>query len=97
MPDNVRQLPSAVVSPQLAALRAELAVLHDIFAIIRSGRMPPEEWPKAKAVMEYIDGKISAVQAKADALTEAEGDDGNQTPDPDSVVIPDLAKAEAAH
>lgn len=58
-----------VASPELHAARTELAILHDIFAIIRSGRMSPEEWPKAKSILDYLDAKVSAAQATADALT----------------------------
>ncbi len=47
-------------------MRAELGTLHDILDIIQSGRMAPGEWPKAKAILDYLDGSISAVQSKAD-------------------------------
>ncbi len=61
-----------MAQPELTEARAELATLHEILAIIRTGRMLPEEWPKAKSILDYLDGKISAVQAKADALAPPE-------------------------
>lgn len=86
-----------VPSSELAAKREELGILHEIFGAMSSGNIRASEWAKAQKVLGYLNGKIEAVQAEADALTPVEADDGNQTPDPDSSVIPDLAKAEASH
>lgn len=71
----------ASVSPELSALREELGILHEIFGAMRGGNIRAEHWPKAKATLEYLDAKITAAQAKADAIS------------PPEPVIPDLSEA----
>lgn len=84
---NVTQPPTAAVPAELASARLKLGTLHDILAVLRSGRMPPDEWPKAKASLELLDGLISEAQAECDALTPKEP----PAEVDDSPVIPDKA------
>lgn len=65
---NVTQLPTAAVSPELAAKREELGILHNIFRILSNAQIRAEQWSEAKTLLDYANGKIAAVQAEADAL-----------------------------
>lgn len=58
-----------VASPELAALREELGILHEVFAALAAGNIRASEWQKAQLILNYLDRKIAAVQAQADALT----------------------------
>ncbi len=59
-------------SPELQALRDELNLLHDIFGTLKNGQMRAIDWPRAKAVLDYVEAKILPLQAQADALSPPE-------------------------
>lgn len=61
-------MPEVAVSPELKALRDELATLHDVFASMNGGNIRASDWPRAERCLGYLNGLITAVQAKADAL-----------------------------
>ncbi len=72
MTKAVIEVPSAPVSPELQAVRDELAVLQDIFAAMSGGSIRASEWPRAQRTLAYIDGKIAAAEARAAALSPPE-------------------------
>jgi hypothetical protein len=56
------------VSPDLQALRDELATLHDIFASLNNGNIRAGEWQRAQRVLDYVDGKIKPLEARVAEL-----------------------------
>lgn len=69
MPDAVIPSVDSPQSLELKAVREELSILHDIFGTLKNGQMRAIDWPRAKAVLDYVEGRINPLQARADELT----------------------------
>lgn len=59
---------TVAVPPELAAARAELGILHDIFAALGNGQIRALEHERAKKTLDYIQALIDDAQARHDLL-----------------------------